>query len=247
MKSLNIIFSISLIVLLSCLNAQSQESISNQESMPSEVIVNQESSSLPAVPINEEIVAPIVNAERMPIKTEAEKIPVNESSIPVVNAEPTLREVGTNLAPVDHTFFNKMISLAGRWEGTAKNEANQPDDKIVVIYEVTAGGNAVLERLFPGTRQEMITMYYENKGKLALTHFSILGNRPVMQLKEAQENVFVFEFFPNFELNPAVDTHMNSLKIAFVDEYHMNQAWMMFEGGKPAGSYSFQLTRVPAN
>ncbi len=261
MKSLSIVLTISLIVLFSSLTAQSQINLSNQENMTTGSMPEQAMNKEEKAPLVESN-APVVNAEVSPTPQNPASVvidaglpaPVSSVSAPVVQApssavsvEPVSHPVATNLNPVDHTFFNKIKSLAGHWDGTAKNEANQPEDKISVIYEVTAGGNAVMERLFPGTKQEMVTLYYENKGKLMLTHYSILGNRPVMQLKEAQENVFEFEFIQNTDLNPVVDTHMNSLKIAFVDQNHMNQVWMMFEGGKPAGSYSFQLTRVPEN
>lgn len=160
---------------------------------------------------------------------------------------PAAQPAAPKIAPaMDHTIFNKMKSLAGRWAGVGKNNPEHAEDKIAVTYEVTAGGNAVMERLFPGTPQEMVTLYYENKGQLELTHFCMLGNRPVMKLKEPQANVYEFDLVPAPDIDAAVDTHMHSLKITFVNDDHMNQEWIMYEAGKVSGSHFFQLTRVPA-
>lgn len=151
----------------------------------------------------------------------------------------------------ERSAFNRMKQLVGRWEGLGENVLKEKSNKIVVVYEVTAGGNAVMERIFPSTSQEMITMYYEQKGQLALTHYCLIGTRSTMVLKPAvisensrKNDVYEFNLIENDDLDPTVDTHMNSLKITFIDENHMNQSWEMFEAGKPSGSYSFVLTRV---
>lgn len=154
-------------------------------------------------------------------------------------------------ASVERSPFNRIKQLVGRWEGLGENVEGEKSNKIVVVYEVTAGGNAVMERIFPNTSQEMITMYYEQKGQLALTHYCLIGTRSTMMLKpltasesSRQRNVYEFGLIENTGLDPTVDTHMNSLKVVFIDENHMNQSWEMFEAGKPSGRYSFALTRV---
>src|SRR3989338_5074087 len=76
----------------------------------------------------------------------------------------------------------RIKSLAGRWTGVT-SMFGKPDQRVYVEYEVTSGGSAVLERIFPGTPEEMISVYYDdNKGKLAMTHYCILRNRPTLKL-----------------------------------------------------------------
>lgn len=169
------------------------------------------------------------------------EVPAAAAPAPVIKTEKIVQSVQ------GRTAFNKMKSLAGDWEAAAKaGPGHDEDEKISVEYRITAGGNAVIERLFPGTPQEMATMYYENNGKLTLTHYCMLGNRPVMELKNAEGNVYEFDLLPVPGIDPQIDTHMHSLKIVFVDNDHMSQEWTMFEAGKAAGTHSFKLSRVPA-
>ena len=74
--------------------------------------------------------------------------------------------------------FEKMKSLVGTWHG--KSDFGQGPVDMTVQYRLLAGGTVLEERSFPGTPNEMITMFYEKDGKLALTHYCVLGNRPGM-------------------------------------------------------------------
>lgn len=66
--------------------------------------------------------------------------------------------------------------FAGTW---AEIDAEgQPTGKVVSEFSVTAGGNAVLERLFPGTAEEMVSVYSLDEGKLVMDHYCLMGNQP---------------------------------------------------------------------
>ncbi len=225
--------------------------------VPLEVIANQVVEPMPFI----ESQAPeSAQKQQSPLKIETPPVVVNqvieqeETPDDRVSVESVTTPFKSSAVFADHDSFNRMKQLAGRWEGLSENIPGQAENKIVVIYEVTAGGNAILERIFPGSSQEMITMYYEEKGQLTLTHYCMIGTRSIMKLKafvvdveKEQKNVYEFYLAESPALDPAVDTHMHSLKITFIDENHMNQAWEMFEAGKLSGSYSFVLTRVPNN
>ena len=72
-------------------------------------------------------------------------------------------------------------ALAGKWTGTAKH-SNGTTEPTVVEYHLTSGGSAVEEKITPGTPHEMVTMYHDLGGKLAMTHYCMLGNQPQMVL-----------------------------------------------------------------
>ena len=68
------------------------------------------------------------------------------------------------------------------------------------------------ETLFPGTPNEMISMYHLADGQLVMTHYCAMGNQPRMKL-DAQAStpdklVFAFDGGTNFD--PAKDGHVHS-------------------------------------
>ena len=77
--------------------------------------------------------------------------------------------------------FERMKSLVGTWKGTA--DMGQGPVEMVVEYRLIAGGTVLQERSFPNTPHEMVTMFYDKGGRLALTHYCVLGNQPTMALR----------------------------------------------------------------
>ena len=49
-------------------------------------------------------------------------------------------------------------------------------------YRVAANGSVVVERNFPDTPKEMISVYHDRGGKLSMTHYCALANQPQMSL-----------------------------------------------------------------
>jgi len=81
----------------------------------------------------------------------------------------------------------RMKALEGNWTVTEKSVAG--DSKTTTIqYKITSGGTAITETIDPGTSHEMITVYHDKAGKLAMNHFCMLGNQPEMELKSSTDN-----------------------------------------------------------
>lgn len=79
--------------------------------------------------------------------------------------------------------FERMKQLVGAWEGTS--DMGKEGQKVRVEYRLTAGGSALVETLFPGSGEEMVSVYYDRKGKLAMTHYCMVRNQPRMTLAKA--------------------------------------------------------------
>jgi hypothetical protein len=139
--------------------------------------------------------------------------------------------------------FERMKQLVGAWEGASN--MGKEGGKVRVEYRLTAGGSALVETLFPGGSEEMVSVYYDQKGKLAMTHYCMLRNRPHMVLKkaDAQRIELVFAKKGN-DIDPAREKHMHALRITFADNDHITQKWTMFEKGKDTGQVTLTLTRV---
>jgi len=137
--------------------------------------------------------------------------------------------------------FDSVKALLGQWEGTTKMDGK--DTPVTASYEMTAGGTAILERLFAGTPHEMVSVYHGDGNQVAMTHYCMLGNQPKMTLREADKNRMVFEIASTTGIKSAQEPHMHSLSVAMADEDHMNQEWTLFENGKKKDVVVFNLAR----
>lgn len=134
-----------------------------------------------------------------------------------------------------------MKTLAGTWKGTMQMP-NGPAP-VTVKYRLIAGGTAVEERIFAGTPMEMVTMYADDAGKLALTHYCMLGNRPEMELVKATADSLSFILERDCEINTATEKHMHAATLAFKDANTLEHDWTLWDGGKEQPHHAFTLTR----
>jgi hypothetical protein len=77
--------------------------------------------------------------------------------------------------------FDRFRALAGEWVAAEDSEMVKKGD-LVARYEVTSGGSAVIETVFPGTPHEMVTVYHADGEDVVLTHYC-LGNQPRMRAR----------------------------------------------------------------
>ena len=111
--------------------------------------------------------------------------------------------------------FERMKTLIGSWAG--KTDMGQGPVDITLQYRLLAGGSVLEERCFAGTPNEMVTMYFEKDGKLAMTHYCVMGNRPGMVLKSSDAKTIKFDFDTTCGINPSKESHMHALSITFDD------------------------------
>ncbi len=138
--------------------------------------------------------------------------------------------------------FERMKTLVGDWRG--KIDMGQGPREMNVSFRVLAGGSALEERVFAGTPNEMTTMYYDQGGKLALTHYCTFGNRPTMLLKSADQKSIEFDFDATCGIDPKKEPHMHTLKIVFHHQNKITTDWKVIMEGKEMPMQPCQLTRV---
>lgn len=138
--------------------------------------------------------------------------------------------------------FERMKSLVGSWKGTA--DIGQGPIDMTVQFRLLAGGSVLEERCFPGTPNEMVTMYFDNGGRLALTHYCIFGNRPGMLLKSSDSQSLTFDFDKTCGINPARESHMHALTIRFDDANTITTSCRAFMEGKELPEKPTTLKRI---
>ena len=134
-------------------------------------------------------------------------------------------------------------SLAGKWMGTARH-SNGNEEQTTVEYQVTSGGSAVEEKLFPGTPHEMISMYHDQGGKLAMTHYCMLGNQPQMELKSAVAGRIDLEASVQTRSALFGQMYMSSLVIEQPAADQLVETWTAVDAsGKPMDSTVLTLKK----
>ena len=150
-------------------------------------------------------------------------------------------------ATTKQSSFDRIKALSGEWEVT-RGPGGHGQHGATVTYKVTAGGSAVQETLFGGTDHEMITLFYADDGKLALTHYCMLQNRPLMREEKSSNPAQIVLVCPNAE-NSKIESedHMHQVTYTFIDADHVKADWVLYKGGKSDGTHSFELARKKSN
>ena len=142
--------------------------------------------------------------------------------------------------------FERMKTLVGTWSG--KTDMGQGPVDITIQYRLLAAGSVVEERCLQGTPNEMVTMYYDKDGKLALTHYCMMGNRPAMALKASDANSLTFDFDGSCcTIDPKKESHMHALTLRFDDADTITTSCKAIMDGKEMPDHPTTLKRAKSD
>jgi len=147
-------------------------------------------------------------------------------------------------APATHSRdFEKMKELIGVWEGNT--DMGKGMEQLKVTYELTSAGNAIVERFAAGTPHEMVTVYHDYRGKLAMTHYCSLGNQPHMELMNPGENNMTFVLsIKTPGLASLNEMHMHALTIAVDNKDSITSTWTLYDKGAKKNDVVMKLART---
>ncbi len=126
------------------------------------------------------------------------------------------------------TAFERLKALEGEWI--------DPDG---IFGE--KGAVAVTYRV--GTPAEMVTVYHKDGDDLVLTHYCSAGNQPRMRAKTVSGNTLAFDFDGGTNIDPAVTSHMHSVKFEFLGPDEIRATWGNWEKGKPNHEGVYRVVR----
>lgn len=138
--------------------------------------------------------------------------------------------------------LERLKTLVGTWTG--KVDMGQGPVDINVEYRLVAGGTVLEERSAPGTPMEMVTMFYDKAGKLAATHYCILGNRPEMALKASDSNSITLDFDSCCAIDPKKESHMHGMTLHFDDANTITTSCKAIINGQEAAEHQSTFKRV---
>ncbi len=154
-----------------------------------------------------------------------------------VFAEESLPPAASNPA------FDRMKALAGDWQGKTINPQTGQEETMLVRYEVTSGGQMLMERIFAGTPLEMISVYYPEGQGVRMTHYCLLGNRPSLSLKTMDDKALTFEMEGTQGIASLAEHHMHGVTLTVDGKDKLQQDWRSFKDSKPSDVVTFNLTR----
>lgn len=155
------------------------------------------------------------------------------SSLPLLAGEPAAPGAGA-AAPAS-AWLEKLKAMKGDWidaDGTFGMK-----DQVAVTYRVTGNGSAVVETLFAGKPEEMMTVYHADGNDLVLTHYCSGGNQPRMRAKSATASVIAFDFDGGTNVDPAKDPHMHAGRIELLGPDEAKGEWQGWDKGKAEGAH----------
>lgn len=141
----------------------------------------------------------------------------------------------TNAAPStglgnQNPTFDSLKKLEGYWEITT-NEKGKETAK--ASYEVTSGGNAVIEKIFDGTPHEMVSVYATNGTDISMTHYCMLPNQPKMALIKSEPGKMLFKMKGKEGIKSKNEEHMDSVELVWNSNDQLTQTWTSMKDGKP--------------
>jgi hypothetical protein len=142
--------------------------------------------------------------------------------------------------------FERLKSLVGTWTGKTEMPG-QGLIEMTIQYRLLAGGSVLEERCFQGTPGEMVTMYYDQGDRLAMTHYCSLGNRPAMTLAASDSNSIKFDFDSTCGIDPTKESHMHALTINFDDADTITTTCKAIIDGKETEPHRATFKRVKSS
>ena len=144
------------------------------------------------------------------------------SACHVTAVQPEAHEAPQAPPNVSSPELNRIKSLSGRWRSTT-SMFGKKDEEVFTEYTVTAGGSAVIETIFPGTPNEMVSVYYDDdNGRLAMTHYCMMRNRPYFSMVESDKEKIKLDVTKVEGLTSDDAPSMGAITLHFQDEDHFS-------------------------
>ena len=138
--------------------------------------------------------------------------------------------------------FELVKELVGTWQ--VSKQVLDGQETITVEYALTSRGTAVIERMFPGTPKEMVSIYTQDGHQMVMTHYCALGNQPRMKTSSpVTGNSITMSYIDGTGMHSLQDKHMHELTLTFIDDRHINHEWAVFENGREQVTHTFAFTR----
>jgi hypothetical protein len=167
---------------------------------------------------------------------------------PALRAGDTKAAVKPSPAPESVVYdadsaFHFLKTLTGTWERSGSGHDHGGKSHLNT-FRVSSGGSSVIETIFPGENDEMVTVYHMNGPDLLLTHYCALQNAPVMKFVKSDkpgEIKFAFDGGTNFD--PKSDMHVHEGAYRIKNTNLIEEDFVVYSDGKANSKINSLLKR----
>ena len=131
--------------------------------------------------------------------------------------------------------FERIRSLAGRWEGTAEwTGARTGSYKLAVTYYPTGNGSAMIEDMGEPGAPAMTSVYHLDGADLRVTHYCGAQNQPRLKADriDMARGEIDFAFVDITNLRAPDAPHVHGAELRFVDADHVVLTFIFNADGK---------------
>lgn len=134
-------------------------------------------------------------------------------------------------APSDAGYdaFAALKKLEGDWRA----------EGAIIRFSTEERDSVVSETFFPGTQEQMVTMYHLDGPNLVATHYCTAGNQPQLKLNVAESKIpgpgssagsYVFDYVGASNLRGNNDSHMGGYTLTVIDDHHIASTHTVYKG-----------------
>ena len=156
---------------------------------------------------------------------------------------------GPNERAVAEADYVRIKSLEGDWYlvgGERLGKPVEPDAEAPFLtYEISSGGHAVIEKLYAGKPNEMISVYYLDMGRLNMDHYCSLGNQPRMVAVPAGDDFIEFQLVGISNHPDENALHISSHTLEFDGPDALSVYWGATEDQVPFDGSVYHVKRTP--
>jgi hypothetical protein len=168
--------------------------------------------------------------------------PINKDGSRIPEKRLELGKPKGNEDDIDGRFaFGYLKKLTGSWTGSL------PDGSTGRACTISSGaaGGVLLVTLFPGTEQEMVSVYYMEGEDLTVTHYDPAGTQPRLRFDSGKSypGKYFFKFSGGTGFDKAKDRHIHEGSIQFHNPDQITVEWVGFDGLSRSGSRVVKLQR----
>lgn len=156
---------------------------------------------------------------------------------------PTAEERAANEAQLD-----RLKTLVGDWYlvgGSRLGQEIEPDlEKPFITFTLSPSGHYVVEKMLVDRPNEMMTIYYLDRGRLRMDHYCSLGNQPSMVAVPGTDHDIEFELTTVGNLDDPNTLHISSHSFDFIGSEEISSNWGATRDGDAVTGSVYKVRRL---